>query len=331
MAAFHTVPLAVVYGAWYRPTGPTTTTVFGQPTLRRHHRLGARGADGSVRRTRPLRRGRRSARGGAGRGGRAGLVAPAAGRAPAPGRGAPGPRAGRTAVLGHRRAAVVGGRACTSLGRAGTCTSSPRAVLPLLAVGADGLARRWRWLTPVMVGLLLLGVPFNVGQLAPSAPFDATYFAHQRWVLMAAPSSPVAKEVPSDVMPIPGDFLPFGLDIGYLNRAKKDGKLPDPPELRQGSAERAARQAGRVSFQGAGRPGRVQRPDQTVWSSTRPKGDTFQIVDPCASPRGRAIRPPRSRSPMHRRTVMSSPSRSTACICWCSRGAASPPSSSATP
>jgi hypothetical protein len=105
-------------------------------------------------------------------------------------------------------------------------------VAPALAVAADAIARRWRVLTPVVIVLLLLGVPRNVGDLReqppPSREFTlaGTTVTGGRSLLLSVAHSPSLAGAPRGLRPFPG---PANRDItvGWIQRALHRGRLPD--------------------------------------------------------------------------------------------------------
>lgn len=98
--------------------------------------------------------------------------------------------------------------------------------LPLLAVAAQELARRQRLLVPLLVGLFLLPIPFNLGGFTPDV-FGPNYMADRERILTTAVRMPFAGEVPSDVQPIPDVFASDAVTMGFLLGAKQRGDL-DP-------------------------------------------------------------------------------------------------------
>ena len=126
-------------------------------------------------------------------------------------------------------AAATGmGRAWAGLDRA----SSSRYIylqaallLPLFAVAAQVLCRRWRALTPVLVVLFLVPLVFNLGDFGTS-PFNRRpFFEGRRYILTTAVRMPFADEVPRGVRPVPDRFDSEGLNIGFLLDAERSGKL----------------------------------------------------------------------------------------------------------
>jgi hypothetical protein len=106
-------------------------------------------------------------------------------------------------------------------------------VLPALAVAADAIVRRWRWSWIPILALFLLPLPFTVADLTDytggQSPEDY-YSSLQRNVIGAA-YSPFAEQLPPDVEPEPTQLRAPGVTMGFLLEAKRQGKLPDAPDL----------------------------------------------------------------------------------------------------
>jgi hypothetical protein len=99
-------------------------------------------------------------------------------------------------------------------------------VLPLLAVAADALARRWRYATPVVLVLLLIGLPGNVAAVGDNVGPAARYREYRRGVA-ALPRDPFARLAPRSLHPTPS--FAAEVTVGWLLDAARDGRLPDPP------------------------------------------------------------------------------------------------------
>jgi hypothetical protein len=100
--------------------------------------------------------------------------------------------------------------------------------LPLLAVAAQAVGRRWPKLVPVLVVLFLVPIPFNL------APFDdyefgKGYFERRRYILTTAVRMPFAHAVPRSVRPVPDAYDGDKLNMGFLLDAVESGKL-EPSE-----------------------------------------------------------------------------------------------------
>lgn len=108
-------------------------------------------------------------------------------------------------------------------------------ILPILAVAAQAIARRWRVLTPALVALFLLPIPFNLGAFDPPV-FDKGYMDNRRYILTTAVRMPFAHQVPRDVQPVPDPYSSDGVTIGFLLTAEANGdltpsKIPLAPEV----------------------------------------------------------------------------------------------------
>jgi hypothetical protein len=103
--------------------------------------------------------------------------------------------------------------------------------LPAVAVAADAVIRRWRILTPLVVIVLLVGVPGNVAAIDDILP----YATKNRQVLVL-PRSPFAHEVPRSVRPL-GIGGPQ-VTMAWLLDGVRSGRIPSPGRV--AAAERAA-------------------------------------------------------------------------------------------
>lgn len=100
-------------------------------------------------------------------------------------------------------------------------------VLPALAVAAQAVVSRWRLATPLVVLLILSGVPGNVADMNTSeATFDTA-----RAMTMAVPASPLARQVPRTVHPDPDMIGAQDVTVGWLLDARRAGKLTEPPPM----------------------------------------------------------------------------------------------------
>ena len=85
------------------------------------------------------------------------------------------------------------------------------------------MARRWRVLTPALVVLLLIPVPFNIGDFDGDA-FGPRYMEEREEVFTTAVRMPFAGRVPPDVQPLP-DAYSSEITIGFLLGAERNGHL----------------------------------------------------------------------------------------------------------
>lgn len=227
-AALQVVPLAATYGLWVLLADPQSGSPAGRPSPGTVVRWVARFAEGSV----------------TGLGGAA-LVGIALAVVTVVGVGlliARGPWTEVRARLAGPAALAVGALAFSasiSLGRwhLGTeLAASSRYVytggvllVPLVALGAQEVATRWRPALPVVMALFLVAVPLGWRQFGDDL-YGEAYFAQQRQAISTAAYTPFAADVPDDVRPVPNPFLPPELDMAFLREARRDGKL-DPPRL----------------------------------------------------------------------------------------------------
>jgi hypothetical protein len=98
--------------------------------------------------------------------------------------------------------------------------------LPILAVAATAIARQWRLVTPVLVALFLVAVPWNLDEFKQDV-YGPSFMARRKAILTNIVRLPEARQVPRDVRPIPDPRLSPNLNIGFLLDAEDAGKLPD--------------------------------------------------------------------------------------------------------
>lgn len=97
--------------------------------------------------------------------------------------------------------------------------------LPALAVAAEELGRRRRELFPVVITLMVLAVPANASGFERTI-YTKSYFDEQRRILLTAARMPFVDDVPADVRPLPNPFIPPDVNVGFLRRAEREGRLP---------------------------------------------------------------------------------------------------------
>jgi hypothetical protein len=104
-------------------------------------------------------------------------------------------------------------------------------VLPGIAVAADAIARRWRVLLPVMLALLLIGIPGNLRHLGnsggPGGLEAASWQIATRDELLRAAYLPGADALPRSDQPDP--YFLWYVTFGWLLDQKRAGRLPSPP------------------------------------------------------------------------------------------------------
>jgi hypothetical protein len=237
-AVFHTLPLGLIYGAWWLRYGRHVDDALGRSSLRETTRFVASGYRGTF-----------DALGGVSRVGFALVAILAVGLASA------WRHLGRRDVRG--RAAAPAGLLLAGLvflvitgwGRGGGALAAyerssrylyvvAALVLPALAVAIEALYQRWHWLGPLLLASLLVGIPHNVALtvdyprgLAPAGPVtpaieQAVLGRDIEPLLLALPRLPLAETAPPDLQPYP-NTLPT-ITLGWLRIAAAEGKLPEP-------------------------------------------------------------------------------------------------------
>jgi hypothetical protein len=147
--------------------------------------------------------------------------------------------------------------------------------LPALAVAADAIARRWRILTPAVVALLMLGIPWNANQF-DDAPLLEKLMRRQEQLVIGAAYSPMAAEVP-DWVELDRSISTGGhLTMGWLRSAKQAGKIPGPIPLDRATERQLELQVGLVPIEKPGSTNLKCRAEKKI--AVRPKkGDRFRI------------------------------------------------------
>jgi hypothetical protein len=105
-------------------------------------------------------------------------------------------------------------------------------VLPLVALGAEQLARRRTLLGAMAVLVLATGVPGNLDRLGRTDPIFLSnpelFGPGSREVLEAMAHSELIDDVPADRVPVNGAFEPLPLTAGWMRRNADAGRIPDP-------------------------------------------------------------------------------------------------------
>ena len=100
-------------------------------------------------------------------------------------------------------------------------------VLPGLAVAAAEIIRRWRWLGPVVVALLVAGIPSNVDQLAATTHRNEFLDRGVKREMLSTARLPGVRQLPRSIRPVPA-FAPE-VTLGWLLDAYDAGRLPTTP------------------------------------------------------------------------------------------------------
>jgi hypothetical protein len=111
--------------------------------------------------------------------------------------------------------------------------------LPLLAVAVDTIRRRWRYVGAAALGLLVVVLPLNAGEFGDDPYLTPAYFERQRNFVATLPELPIATAVPPWVQPNDAILGQPDTTIGWLLGARNEGKLPPPGQF-DASAEQMA-------------------------------------------------------------------------------------------
>lgn len=97
-------------------------------------------------------------------------------------------------------------------------------ILPAVAYAATAIGRRYSPLMPVLAVLLLVGIPGNVSALHDGVEREGGAFA--RDLMLSLPRAPAARTAPPDLPPEP--LLAAPVTIGWLVDALDSGRVPPP-------------------------------------------------------------------------------------------------------
>ncbi len=100
-------------------------------------------------------------------------------------------------------------------------------ILPALAVAADAVVRRKRWLAVPIVALLFAGVPANLHSMSTFTVKSVLDRDRDKKLILAAPRLPIAARLPRAMQPVPF----YGLTIGWLRDSLPSGRIPEPPNF----------------------------------------------------------------------------------------------------
>ncbi len=96
--------------------------------------------------------------------------------------------------------------------------------LPALAIATDALVRRWRGLAPLLVLLLVIGIPGNVEAIELSG--TARFTKGSKSLVLALPQSPYAGRVPRSLRLDQAGL--GGVTVGWLLDGVRSGRIPTP-------------------------------------------------------------------------------------------------------
>ena len=110
--------------------------------------------------------------------------------------------------------------------------------MPAFAFAAHALVQRWRWAFPVVLALFLIPIPWNIKAFDPGDDpiLGAAYYRRAQAFVTAIPDSPLATQVPGWVQP-DSSFLGMpDMSVGWLIDAEKAGELPPPIPMEASNA-----------------------------------------------------------------------------------------------
>jgi hypothetical protein len=102
--------------------------------------------------------------------------------------------------------------------------------LPALVFAANTILQRWRWTTPAMFALFLVPAPLNALQFNQFDNGVNNPAFYQRLIafVTGVANSPLLEKTPAWVRPNASLVGMPDMTVGWLAEAKKEGKLPDP-------------------------------------------------------------------------------------------------------
>ena len=101
-------------------------------------------------------------------------------------------------------------------------------VLPVVAIAADAVMRRWRVAVPVLAALLVASLVGNVKDFSNERPYAGEFLAVYRTMMLALPQAQLADQVPRDLRPERG-LAPY-VSIGWLLDGVRSGRIPTPED-----------------------------------------------------------------------------------------------------
>lgn len=149
--------------------------------------------------------------------------------------------------------------------------------LPAIAVAGDAFVRRWRVLFPVVIGLLLVGVPGNISRFGDDPAFAEPFYAGQRRFFNAVASSPLLDQVDPEVRPDPNVFTTSGLTAGFLAEARRSGRLPPLEPVDPALAAEVRVRLSLLQREGQAPPAASCRTGTGTLDVRPRRGDTFVI------------------------------------------------------
>jgi hypothetical protein len=101
-------------------------------------------------------------------------------------------------------------------------------MLPAIGLAADAIVKRFPMSLPVVLLVLLAGVPANIDRFDNDPVFNSAYYDRERQTLLGIAHSPLIDSADAWIRPEPESFKGPDLDVGWLRQARADGRVPDP-------------------------------------------------------------------------------------------------------
>jgi hypothetical protein len=103
--------------------------------------------------------------------------------------------------------------------------------LPAIAVGAEELVRRWPRLFVPALALFLLPIPFNATSFRADPLLTREYFTNERNFIAGLPQEPMLRQLPPWVEVNESIVGQPDMTVGWLLQASANGELPPPVPL----------------------------------------------------------------------------------------------------
>jgi hypothetical protein len=102
-------------------------------------------------------------------------------------------------------------------------------LLPVVAVAADAVMRRWRAAVPVLAAFLVASLVGNVHDFSNERPYGGEFLAGYRAMLLEVPRTQLADQVPRDLRP-DRSLAPY-VSVGWLLDGVRSGRIPAPDHI----------------------------------------------------------------------------------------------------
>jgi hypothetical protein len=102
-------------------------------------------------------------------------------------------------------------------------------LLPVVAVAADAVMRRWRAAVPVLAAVLVASIVGNVDDFSNERAYGGEFLDAYRTSLLAIPRASLAEQVPRDLRP-ERSLAPY-VSVGWLLDGVRSGRIPAPEDL----------------------------------------------------------------------------------------------------